>query len=120
MIKPYKIVAVDTPQDAALIDQLFEMLFNNLNYSSSTGSGSGSMSMNIWNNSTRPALPSYGETGYNTDRNGLEIYTPNGWLVNGGYWTTATRPTSVCEGSWGYNSTISSREYWDGENWNAA
>ena len=119
MIKPYKIVRVDTPQDAALIDQLFEMLFNAGNYSFGTGS-SGTALLPVWSDSTRPALPSYGATGYSTDRNGIEIYTPNGWLVNGGYWTTATRPTSICEGSWGYNSTISSREYWDGSDWNAA
>jgi hypothetical protein len=120
MIRPGKIVSLETPQDIALLDNQLEILFNNQNFSSGTGSGSGTVSLSIWSNSTRPALPSYGLTGYNTDRNGLEIYTPNGWLVNGGYWTSATRPTSVCAGSWGYNSTILSREYWDGSEWNAA
>ena len=119
MIRPGKITKLDTPQDIALLDNQLEMLFNAGNYSSGTGTG-GTVSLEVWNNSTKPALPSFGAAGYNTDLNAMEIYTPNGWLVNGGYWTTANRPTSVCEGSWGYNSTISSREYWDGENWNAA
>ena len=131
MIRPSQVTQINEIDDTneinkrlVEINRQLDMLFSAGNYSQGTGSSSTTALLSVWNNSTRPALPTFGLTGYNTDKNGLETYTPTGWFVNGGTWTTATRPTGVIVGSWGYNTTIKSREYYDGVSpdggWNAA
>jgi hypothetical protein len=116
---------LDTPADIALLDRQLDILFNAANYSTSapTGGGGTSGGGNIWSTSTRPALPSYGTSGYNTDFHANEEYTPFGWQIHGGHWTTATRPTGIAIGSWGVNETIPAREWYFGpgaDDWSQA
>lgn len=73
-----------------------------------------------WTVITRPTSPFNSQTGYNTDFEGLETYTANGWLILHGYWTTNTRPSTsgLASGSRGFNSdTGMGAEYFDGTNW---
>jgi len=126
--QPYNITELKTPKDIAKLNNLLRILFSSANFSHGLGSGSGGGSggsgatLSIWNSATRPARPSYGSTiGFNTDFNGMEIYTPAGWFINGGSWTRAGRPTGVAVGSWGINTTDNTREYWVGpgaDDWN--
>lgn len=81
----------------------------------------------------RPSLTSspaviIGEKGFNTDFNGVEIYTGPGygWLVVSGVWDDSTRPhetspgaSDLAPGSKGFNVTSGKYEYWDGSAWKA-
>lgn len=69
-----------------------------------------------------------GEYGYNTDFNGIEVYTGGsyGWLVLQGVWSLSTRPhessvgsNDLAPGSQGFNTDSLQREYWDGSEWKA-
>jgi hypothetical protein len=59
-----------------------------------------------WTTLTRPSSPFDGQTGKNTDFNGLETYNSatGKWKVMSGNWTTLTRPTGVDVGSMGVNT----------------
>ncbi len=75
-----------------------------------------------WTVATRPSSPFDGQTGKNTDYDGLEVYvtSQSGWMILTGRWTTATRPTTtdIISGSKGYNTdTGMGEELWDGTNW---
>lgn len=74
-----------------------------------------------WTTATRPASPFSGQTGMNTDFNGLETYEGNQekWMILFGTWTTSTRPsTDIAAGSRGFNSdTGMGEEVYDGTNW---
>ena len=105
----------------AQLNRLLSILYNSANYSHSAppGGGGGGGTSSIWTTSTRPALPSIGTRGYNTDFDGEEVYTAFGWYVLNGTWTTAGRPTGVIAGSRGFNITIPQQEYLDDTgNWN--
>ena len=106
---------LQTDKGVALLDRLLDILCTGANYSHNApvGGGGGSSSGNIWSTGTRPALPSPGTRGYNTDFSGEEVYTAFGWYVLNGTWTTAGRPTGIIAGSRGFNVTIPSQEYLD-------
>jgi len=108
--RPGHITSLKNEKDIALLDRQLDMLFTVANYSGSANPGSESGG-SIWSTSTRPAMPSYGARGYNTDFSGEEVYTTSGWLVIFGNWTTAGRPAGVAIGSQGYNTTIGTRDY---------
>lgn len=77
---------------------------------------------NVWTTATRPASPTVGVSGYNTDFSGEEVYTSAGWLVKNGVWSYATRPntTGLAAGSQGFNTDIPGRDLWTGTEWNNA
>ncbi len=68
-----------------------------------------------WTTANRPAGGSLvvGVSGINTDFNGQETYTSEGWMVTNGKWTTATRPTGVVAGSRGFNTDTNQGETLD-------
>ena len=70
----------------------------------------------------RPASPEVREIRYNTDINGLEVYTGGTykWLILCGIWTNATKPitTDIAPGSKGFNLDIAQEEWWDNTSWN--
>ena len=72
-----------------------------------------------WDTAGRPGAPFDGQTGFNTDFDGLETYNGTAWLIIFGSWTTATRPsTLLAVGSQGFNTdTGMGVEIWDGTNW---
>ena len=71
-----------------------------------------------WTTATRPASPFTGQTGLNTDFNGLEVWNGTGWLIINGSWTISARPSTLLAiGSRGFNSELGSQELWDGTNW---
>lgn len=86
---------------------------------------SGNSSTNVtstWTEDTRPSSPFNGQTGVNTDFDGLETYNTatSKWRILSGYWTTATRPTTtdIEPGSQGFNTdTGYGLEMWDGTSW---
>ena len=76
--------------------------------------------ISTWTVATRPAAPSAGQTGFNTDFKGVETYTGTKWMIENGTWTTATRPvtTNIAPGSKGFNSdTGLGDENWNGIEW---
>ena len=74
-----------------------------------------------WTVATRPSSPFDGQTGTNTDFDGLETYNDatGKWRIVGGTWTLTTRPvtTNIDVGSRGYNSDIEKSEEWNGTDW---
>jgi hypothetical protein len=75
-----------------------------------------------WTQTTRPALPFSGQTGLDTDFNGLETYnsTTSKWRIINGTWTSLTRPTttSIDVGSQGFNEDDGyGLEMWNGSEW---
>jgi hypothetical protein len=74
-----------------------------------------------WTTATRPSSPFNGQTGLNTDFNGLETYnsTSSKWRILSGTWTFATRPdtTDIDVGSRGYNSNMEKSEEYNGTDW---
>lgn len=75
-----------------------------------------------WTTATRPSSPFDGQTGKNTDFDGLETYNSetSKWRILNGTWTCATRPTttSIDYGSQGFNSDDGfGLEMWNGSSW---
>jgi hypothetical protein len=75
-----------------------------------------------WTTATRPVAPFDGQTGRNTDFNGLEEYVASlgKWRILSGTWTTNTRPvtTLLAAGSRGDNTdTGMGPDYWNGTDW---
>jgi len=74
-----------------------------------------------WTTLTRPTLPFNGQTGMNTDFNGLETYNSvtGKWKILNGTWTTSTRPSVLLDsGSMGVNTDQGmGLELWNGTEW---
>ena len=72
---------------------------------------------------TRPSSPVVGQTIYNTDEAGLEVYDGSAWdLVKGGgampvYSGTGNRPAGPVVGTIGFNTATSEVEIYDGSDW---
>jgi len=70
-----------------------------------------------WVTSGRPATPFIGQTGFNKDFSGIEVYQEvsgrYGWMVVNGCWEVSNRPTSILAGSRGYNYELSAFESLD-------
>lgn len=43
-----------------------------------------SLAIPTWDDTTKPISPIYGQSGYNSSSNAIEVYTGNTWLVTGG------------------------------------
>jgi hypothetical protein len=83
----------------------------------------GFTALTVWTTLTRPEAPVVGDSfGFNTDFDGLEVYTSQGWLVTNGIWLYTTRPATagLAPGSKGYNMQIEQFEFWDGREWRLA
>lgn len=73
-----------------------------------------------WTTATRPTSPNLfvGQTGLNTDFNGLETWNGTYWVILNGTWTVETRPTLLLgTGSRGFNSDLGGYETWNGQEW---
>ncbi len=74
-----------------------------------------------WTVATRPSVPFDGQTGLNTDLDGLETYNSatSKWRIMNGTWTNATKPdtTDIDVGSKGFNTDLQKTEEWDGSIW---
>lgn len=70
-----------------------------------------------WVTSGRPATPFIGQTGFNKDFSGIEVYQEatgrRGWTAVNGCWSLSNRPTSVLAGSRGFNYELGAFESLD-------
>jgi len=75
----------------------------------------------VWTTITRPPTPFNGQTGKNTDFDGLETYNlkTGKWKILNGNWTSATRPSVLLDnGSMGVNADQGmGLELWNGTEW---
>ena len=79
---------------------------NSVNVYGANTQSSSFFSLPIGNTSQRPASPTFGAARYNTDINGLEVYSPNGWTPLAAPPTISTVSPSSFNGESGTNFEI--------------